>query len=103
MLEKLIAITALSPMLCQSSPFVRSLRRWQPPAIHVVPDDSFEDWVVRDDNGDEFGHYATREAAELVAQAIARKCGNELVVHLPDGRMSRKSFANGWAARLLWR
>jgi len=36
-------------------------------AIHVVPDDSFEDWVVRDDNGDEFGHYATREAAELVA------------------------------------
>jgi hypothetical protein len=72
-------------------------------AIHVVPDDSFEDWVVRDDNGDEFGHYATREAAELVAQAIARKCGDELVVHLPDGRMSRKSFAKGWAARLLWR
>ena len=64
-------------------------------AIHVVPDDSFEDWVVRDDNGDEFGHYATREAAELVAQAIARKCGDELVVHLPDGRMSRKSFAKG--------
>ena len=43
---------------------------------HVVPDESFEDRVVRDDNGDEFGHYATREAAELVAQAIARKCGD---------------------------
>jgi hypothetical protein len=72
-------------------------------AIHVVPDDSFEDWVVRDDNGDEFGHYATREAAELVAQAIARKCGDELVVHLPDGRMSRKSFTTGWMARLFGR
>ena len=72
-------------------------------AIHVVPDDNFDDWVVRDDNGDEFGHYATREAAELADQAIARKCGDDLVVHLPDGRMSRQSFAKGWAARLLWR
>jgi hypothetical protein len=71
------------------------------PAIHVVPDDNFDDWVVRDDNEQELGHYPTREAAELAAQA--RKRGDELVVHLPDGRMSRKSFTKGWAARLRWR
>jgi hypothetical protein len=59
-------------------------------AIHVVPDDSFDDWLVRDENGGVFGHYGTREAAELVAQAIARKSGDELVIHLPDGRATRK-------------
>jgi hypothetical protein len=64
-------------------------------AIHVIPDDSFDDWVVRDDNGHEFGHYPTREAAELVVQAIARKRGDELVVHLPDGRTSRKNSTEG--------
>jgi hypothetical protein len=36
--------------------------------IHVVPDDNFDDWVVRADIGQEFGHYPTRER---VAQAIA--------------------------------
>jgi hypothetical protein len=72
-------------------------------AIHVVPDDSFDDWLVRDEIGGVFGHYGTREAAELVAQAIARKYGDELVVHLPDGRTTRKSFAKGWAARLFGR
>ena len=41
-------------------------------AIHVVPDDNFDDWVVRADIGQEFGHYPTREAAERVAQAIAQ-------------------------------
>ena len=72
-------------------------------AIHVVPDDNFDDWVVRADIGQEFGHYSTREAAERVAQAIARERGDELVVHLPDGRTSRKNFAKGWAARLFRR
>jgi hypothetical protein len=33
-------------------------------AIHVVPDHNFDDWVVRADIGQEFGHYPTREAAE---------------------------------------
>jgi hypothetical protein len=42
-------------------------------AIHVVPDDNFDDWVVRGDIGHEFGHYPTREAAELVAQANAQE------------------------------
>jgi hypothetical protein len=72
-------------------------------AIHVVPDDSFDDWIVRGDIGHEFGHYPTREAAELAAEAIARERQSELVVHLPDGKMSRKSFAKGWVARLLRR
>jgi hypothetical protein len=72
-------------------------------AIHVVPDDSFEDWVVRGDFGNEFGHYSTREAAELVAQAIAREFGTDLVIHLPDGRTSRQTFAKGWLCRLLRR
>ena len=40
-------------------------------AIHVVPDDNFDDWVVRNDNGHEIGHYPTREEAELAAQATA--------------------------------
>src|ERR1700736_1819692 len=58
-------------------------------AIHVVPDDNFDDWVVRADIGQEFGHYPTREAAERVAQAIAQEREAELVVHLPDGKTSR--------------
>jgi hypothetical protein len=72
-------------------------------AIHVVPDDSFDDWVVRGDIGNEFGHYSTREAAELVAQAIAREFGTDLIIHLPDGRTSCRKFAKGWLSRLLRR
>src|SRR3979411_1619818 len=41
-------------------------------AIHVVPDDNFDDLVVRDHDGHEFGHYPTREVAEPAAEAIAR-------------------------------
>jgi hypothetical protein len=77
--------------------------------IHVVQDDSFDDWVVRDDSGREFGHYPTRETAEpnqgnrrastcaevLVAQAVARKSGAEIIIHLPDGRTNCKNFTKG--------
>jgi hypothetical protein len=52
-------------------------------ALHLVPDDSFDDWVVR---GRELGHYPTRETAELFAHDIVRKSGAEIIVHLPDGR-----------------
>ena len=31
-----------------------------PTAIHVVPDDNFDDWVVRNDNGHEIAHYPTQ-------------------------------------------
>jgi hypothetical protein len=30
-------------------------------AIHVVPDDNFDDWIVRADIGQEFGHYLTEK------------------------------------------
>jgi hypothetical protein len=68
-------------------------------AIHIAPDDSFDDWVVRDENGAELGHCPTREEAEIVGETRARKRGDELVIHLPDGRTNRKSFAKGWLAR----
>ncbi|MDB5610174.1 MAG: hypothetical protein JWP25_7074 [Bradyrhizobium sp.] len=70
-------------------------------AIHVVPDDNFDDWVVRGDIGQEFGHFPTREEAELAAEPLARARDAELIVHLPDGRTTRKSFKKGWTARLL--
>jgi hypothetical protein len=59
------------------------------PAIHIVPDDSFDDWAVREDSGRELGHYPTREAAEIVAGEFARTRRGELIVHLPDGRTTR--------------
>ena len=61
-------------------------------AIHVVPDDNFDDWVVRDDNGHELGHYPTREDGELAAQPIARELKIRFVV-LPDRRRSSTNFA----------
>jgi hypothetical protein len=70
-------------------------------AIHVVPDDNFDDWVVRGDIGQEFGHFPTREEAELAAEPLARAREAELIVHLPDGRTGRKSFRKVWTARLL--
>jgi hypothetical protein len=69
-------------------------------AIHVMPDDNFEDWIVQDDRGRNLGHYPTREAAERVAHPLAQKHCSELVIHLPDGRTSRQSFAKGWFAGL---
>jgi Uncharacterized protein conserved in bacteria (DUF2188) len=73
------------------------------PVVHVVPDDNFDDWVVRADIGQEFGHYPTREAAERAAQAIAQERESELVVHLPDGKTRRTHFAKSWAVRLFRR
>jgi hypothetical protein len=64
-------------------------------ALHIVPDECFDDWILRDDSGRELGHYPTREAAELVAQALARRLESEIVVHLPDGRTSRASVTKG--------
>jgi hypothetical protein len=64
-------------------------------ALHIAPDECFDDWIVRDDSGRELGHYPAREAAELGAQALARKLEGEIVVHLPDGRTSRTSVTKG--------
>ena len=62
------------------------LERPMAAALHVVPDDSFDDWVLRDEEGRELGHYPTRKTAELFARGIVRKSGGEIIVHLPDGR-----------------
>jgi len=69
-------------------------------AIHVVPDDNFDDWDVRNDDRHEIGHYPTREEAGLAAQATARELQTKLVVHLPDGRTNCTSFTRSWIARL---
>jgi hypothetical protein len=69
-------------------------------AIHVIPSANFEGWIVRTDAGSEVAHYATREEAELVAQQIAQERAVDLVVHLPDGRITRKSVAKGWLSKL---
>jgi hypothetical protein len=69
-------------------------------AIHVRPDDSFDDWIVQDESGRDLGHYPTRESAELVAQRLAQKRSEDLVIHLPDGRTDRRSFTRRWSARL---
>ena len=69
--------------------------------IYIVPDESFDDWVVRDDSGRELGHYPSRESAELVARPIARHRGGELIIRLPDGSTRCEKFTTGWAARWL--
>ncbi|WP_083514417.1 DUF2188 domain-containing protein [Bradyrhizobium sp. DASA03076] len=69
-------------------------------AVHVIPNTNFDDWIVRTDAGNEIARYATRETAERVAQQIAQERSIDLVVHLPDGRTIRKSFAKGWLSKL---
>lgn len=69
-------------------------------ALHIVPDDSFDDWVLRDDSGYELGHYPTREEAEQVGQRVARAREIDLVVHLPDGGTNRISYRRSWFRRL---
>jgi hypothetical protein len=72
-------------------------------AIHVVPDDNFDDRVVRADIGQEFSHYPTREAAEQLAQAIAQEREAEFVIYLSHGKTNRTRFTKSWAARLFRR
>src|ERR1700731_3362908 len=98
---KLTLVTAPSPILCQSSRF--GAQAMAAAAIHVVPDDNFDHWVVRAGIGQEFGHYPTREAAEPIARAIAQEREAELVVHLPDGKNEPNAFCKSWAARLFRR
>jgi Uncharacterized protein conserved in bacteria (DUF2188) len=66
-------------------------------AIHIVPDDSFDDWVIRDDKGHELGHFATQESAEQAAEALARQREADLVIQLPDGRRAARALrGDGW-------
>ena len=70
------------------------------PDYNVTDDRAKIDWIVRGNIGQEFGHFPTREEAELAAEPLARKREAELIVHLPDGRMSRKSFKKGMGRQI---
>jgi membrane associated rhomboid family serine protease len=54
-------------------------------AIHVVPDDNFDDWAVLGDIGQALGHYPTREAAGQAAQfALIPARSSEVASGEPD-------------------
>jgi hypothetical protein len=55
-------------------------------AIHVAPDDNFEDCVVRDNQGHEFG------TMPRVTQPIARQLATKLFNHLPDDRTTCRNL-----------
>lgn len=67
--------------------------------VHVIPDDAFEDWIIRDDGGRELGRFSTRDAAELAARAVLRRRGGAILIHLPDGRCQYQSVEKSWLAR----
>ena len=98
--RKLTTINALRgflalpiPIIAKSVPsFSRSKRPMAIAAIHVVPDESFDDGVVRDDSGYERGHHPTRESAELAGQAIAQKLRGQLVVYPLAEQTSRTNL-----------
>ena len=72
-------------------------------AIHIAPDDAFDDWIVTDEDGQVLGHFPTREAAELFIEPVARQNRTDIIVHLPDGSTRRKHFGNGWSGWLFRR
>jgi predicted aminopeptidase len=99
---KLTLVTAPSPILCQSSRFAE-LKRWQPLLFMLFRTTISTTGSYAPTLAGNFRHYATRESAERVAQAIAQERDAELVVHLPDGMTRRTRFAKSRAARLFRR
>ena len=77
--------------------------RWRRPLFTLFQTTASTTGSCAANIGNECGHYATREATELAAQAIARELETKLVIHLPDGRRRCESFTKGWLARLLGR
>ena len=63
-----------------------------PAAIHVVPDDNFDDWVVRGNIGQEFGHSPPERKPSSPPSRSRENARPNSIIHLPDGRTSRKSF-----------
>jgi hypothetical protein len=70
--------------------------------IHVVAL-SRSDWVVKEDSGREFGHYATKSEAQAVGIKLARKRRTGLIVHDEDGKRVRSQPNRSWIARLFGR
>jgi Uncharacterized protein conserved in bacteria (DUF2188) len=71
-------------------------------AIHVLMS-AERDWLVREEDGRELGHYPTRREAEAVGHKLARKRGVELVVDDGRGRVQRSRPRKGLFARLFGR
>jgi hypothetical protein len=67
--------------------------------IHVIPDDAFEDWIVREDGGRELGRFSTRDAAELAARAFLRRCGGAILIHRCQYQSVEKSWLARWFAQ----
>ena len=74
-----------------------------PHGIHVLPGDH-DDWIVKEEEGREFGHYSEKTQAEQVGRKIARKRKVELLVHNRSVAIERRARpSRGWLARLFSR
>ena len=67
--------------------------------IRVHPKAS-DDWIVNEEGGREFGHYASRSEAERVGRMLARKRRAALIVHDQNGTVQRARPAAGFFGRL---
>ena len=74
-----------------------------PHAVHVLSGEH-NDWIVREDDGRELGHYPTKLEAKAVGHKLARKRKVELLIHDPSGAVERRSRpSRGWLSKLFGR
>ncbi len=72
-------------------------------AVHVLSGED-NDWIVREEDGRELGHYPTKFEAEAVGYKVARKRKVELLIHGPSGEVERRSRpSRGWLSKLFGR
>jgi hypothetical protein len=63
-----------------------------------------DDWIVNEDGGRAFGHYASRTEAERVGRMLARRRRTELVVQDQQGNLRRGKVSSGVIGRQFgWR
>jgi hypothetical protein len=55
-----------------------------------------EGWIIRDAAGRVLGHFSASEAAEFVAELVARPRGDDLVIELADSGSLRKTLGKSW-------
>lgn len=68
--------------------------------IEVLPS-GHDDWIVREREGRELGHYPTAKVAKDVAEKLARKRRAQLVIYAGNGKVqSRSRPGRGWFGRL---
>ncbi len=74
-----------------------------PRAVHVLSGEH-NDWIVREDEGRELGHYPTKFEAAAVGYKVARKRKVELLIHDRSGVVERRSRpSRGWLGKLFGR